>query len=211
MKKPPIIVFVDGISFIPNQGNHTQNIPPITSVKDNNVKSDAGICFEPIEYNIKPKQTKVPCVAKSASFLLDDKKFASFISKITEENKKQNKPPIATVVNLGVSFLQRNVTEKIENPKADTKPKINPGNVFFSVFSKDIIIIPIAAVKIAIHTVKEIFSFKNKNPNKAVMKGIAAKHNKLTAAVVFVIDQMNVIIAVPSPIPPINPEIPILR
>ena len=56
-----MIVFVVGTSFIPNNGNHTQNIPPITSVKESNVSSAAGIAFDPIEYNIKPKQTKVPC------------------------------------------------------------------------------------------------------------------------------------------------------
>ena len=56
-----MIVFVVGTSFIPNNGNHTQNIPPITSVKDSNVSSAAGIAFDPIEYKIKPKQTKVPC------------------------------------------------------------------------------------------------------------------------------------------------------
>ena len=56
-----MIVFVVGTSFIPNNGNHTQNIPPITSVKESNVSSAAGIAFDPIEYKIKPKQTKVPC------------------------------------------------------------------------------------------------------------------------------------------------------
>ena len=60
-KKPPIIVLVVGISFIPNKGNHTQKIPPITSVSDNKVNSAAGIAFDPIEYKIKPKQTNVPC------------------------------------------------------------------------------------------------------------------------------------------------------
>ena len=60
-KKPPIIVLVVGISLIPNNGSHTQNIPPITSVKDNRVNSAAGIAFDPIEYKINPKQTKVPC------------------------------------------------------------------------------------------------------------------------------------------------------
>ena len=60
-KKPPIIVNVDGISFIPNIGNQTQKIPPITSVNDNRVNSAAGIALEPIEYNIKPKHTKKPC------------------------------------------------------------------------------------------------------------------------------------------------------
>ena len=56
-----MIVFVVGTSLIPNNGSHTQNIPPTTSVKDNNVSSAAGIAFEPIEYKIKPKQTNVPC------------------------------------------------------------------------------------------------------------------------------------------------------
>ena len=59
-KKPPIIVLVVGISFIPNKGSHTQKIPPITSVRDNNVNSAAGIALDPIEYKIKPKQTRVP-------------------------------------------------------------------------------------------------------------------------------------------------------
>ena len=44
-----MIVFVVGTSFIPNNGSHTQNIPPITSVKDNKVSSVAGIAFDPIE------------------------------------------------------------------------------------------------------------------------------------------------------------------
>ena len=55
------MVFVDGTSLIPNKGNHTQKIPPITSVKDNKVSSAAGIAFEPIEYKINPKHTSVPC------------------------------------------------------------------------------------------------------------------------------------------------------
>ena len=55
------MVLVEGISLIPNNGNHTQNIPPITSVKDNKVSSAAGIALEPIEYKIRPRQTNVPC------------------------------------------------------------------------------------------------------------------------------------------------------
>ena len=46
---PPIIVLVDGISLIPKMGSQTQKIPPKTSVKDNNVRSAAGRCFDPIE------------------------------------------------------------------------------------------------------------------------------------------------------------------
>ena len=60
-KKPPIIVFVEGISLMPKKGTHTQKIPPITSVSESNVSSAAGIAFDPIEYKIKPIQTKVPC------------------------------------------------------------------------------------------------------------------------------------------------------
>ena len=65
-KKPPIIVFVDGISLIPKIGIHTQKIPPITSVNESKVSSAAGIALDPIEYNIKPIQTNVPCIENSA-------------------------------------------------------------------------------------------------------------------------------------------------
>ena len=65
-KKPPIIVFVEGISLIPKIGIHTQNIPPITSVSDNKVSSAAGIAFDPIEYKIKPIQTNVPWIENNA-------------------------------------------------------------------------------------------------------------------------------------------------
>ena len=51
--------------------------------------------------------------------------------------------------------------------------------------------------------------FKNKKPNKAVMNGIAAKQRSVIAAVVLVIDQINVIMAIAKPHPPIKPEMPI--
>ena len=136
-------------------------------------------------------------------------KFKSFLIIMNNENKKQNKPAKATVVNLGVSILQRKLTENIENPSAETKPNINPGNVFSAVFPIAITIMPKVATNIAIHTVIETFSFKNKKPNNAVMKGIAARQRRVIAAVVFVIDQMNVIIAKARPVPPIIPEVPI--
>ena len=41
---------------------------------------------------------------------------------------QQNKPAIATVVNLGVSLRHLNDTEKTENPSAETKPNIKPSN-----------------------------------------------------------------------------------
>ena len=129
----------------------------------------------------------------------------------TRENKKVNKPAKATVVNFGVSFLHLNETEKTENPVADIIPYINPSIVPFEEGPNPIIIIPIAATIIDIQTFKEIFSFKNKNPSNAVMNGIAAKHNNVIAAVVLVIDQIKVIIAVPSPMPPKIPAIPIFK
>ena len=39
---------------------------------------------------------------------------------------KQNRPEIATVVNLGVSFLHLNETEKIEKPIEEVIPKTKP-------------------------------------------------------------------------------------
>ena len=114
-------------------------------------------------------------------------------------------------MNFGVSFLHLKLTEKIEKPNAEIRPKIRPGKVFASVFPYAIIKIPKVATIIDIHTVKEIFSFKNKKPNKAVIKGIAAKHNNVTAAVVLVIDHIKAIIAIPNPKPPIKPESPTLK
>ena len=61
-----MIVLLDGTSLIPNNGNHTQKIPPTTSVKDSRVNSAAGIALDPIEYKIKPKQTNVPCKENKA-------------------------------------------------------------------------------------------------------------------------------------------------
>ena len=105
-----------------------------------------------------------------------------------EAIKTQNSPASATVVNLGVSFLHLNVTEKTEKPIDDVIPKIKPIKEFFSVFPKAIIIIPIVAIIIAIQTLIEILSFKNKKPSNAVKKGIAAKQSNVIAAVVLVIE-----------------------
>ena len=123
----------------------------------------------------------------------------------------QKKPAKATVVNLGVSFLHLNDTEKTEKPIDEVIPKIKPNKEFFPVFPIAMIIIPRAAISIAIQTFKEIFSFKNKNPNNAVKNGIAAKQSKVTAALVLVIEYINVTIAIPSPEPPMIPEEPMLK
>ncbi len=122
---------------------------------------------------------------------------------------KQNKPATATVVNLGVSFLHLKLTEKIEKPIDDVIPNINPINEFFSEFPKAIIIIPIVAMTIEIQTLIEMCSFKKTNASKAVKKGIAARHNKVIAAVVLVIEYIKEIIAIPRPSPPIIPDFPI--
>ena len=200
-----------GTSLIPKIGSQTQNIPPIISVNESKVNSAAGMFLDPIEYKINPKHTKDPCVANKASFLLVERKLTSLDKIITPENKKQNKPAIATVVNFGVSFLHLNETEKIEKPIADTTPKTKPKIVFFSELPTDIIIIPIVAMLIATQTLVDIFSFKKRKPSSAVIKGIAAKQSRVIAAVVLVIDQIKVIIATPNPIPPPKPDIPILK
>ena len=124
---------------------------------------------------------------------------------------KQIKPDRATVVNLGVSFLHLSDTEKIEKPIDEVMPNISPIKELFSALPNAIIIIPVVAINIAIQTLIEIFSFKNKKPNNAVKKGIAAKQSKVIAALVFVIENINVIMAIPSPIPPIMPDTPILK
>ena len=205
------MVLFDGISFIPKIGIQTQKIPPITSVNESNVSSAAGINFEPIEYSINPKHTIVPCNENKASFLLDERIGWSLIVMIINETTAQNIPAIATVVNFGVSFLHLKLTENTENPKAEAKPNNRPSIVFFPVASNAIIDMPRVAITIATQTLKDTSSFKNKKPNKAVIKGIAARHNKVTAAVVLVIDHIKVIIAVPNPIPPIIPERPIFK
>ena len=46
---PPIMVLVVGTSLMPMTGNHTQKIPPKTSVKDNKVRSAEGKCLAHIE------------------------------------------------------------------------------------------------------------------------------------------------------------------
>ena len=182
------MVLVDGTSLIPNNGSQTQKIPPTTSVKDNRVNSAAGIALDPIEYKINPKQTKVPCKENKVPLQLDEKKTKLFDKIIIVANTKQKKPAKATVVNFGVSFLHLKVTEKTEKPIEEVKPKTKPINDFSPVLSRAIMIIPTVAIMIEIQTLREIFSFKNKNANNAVKKGIAAKHNKVTAALVFVIE-----------------------
>ena len=106
---------------------------------------------------------------------------------IAAENTTQNKPANATVVNLGVSFRHLKDTENTEKPTAEANPKIKPKIGFWLVFPRAIIVIPIAATVIAIQTLKEIFSLRNKKPNRAVKKGIAAKQSKVIAALVLIV------------------------
>ena len=132
--------------------------------------------------------------------------------KITIEAKvKQKKPANAVVVNFGVSLRHLKVTENTAKPIEDVMPKTNPIKEASEVLPTAIIPIPIVAIKIEIQTFKDIFSFKNKKASKAVKNGIAAKQSKVIAALVFVIENMKEIIAIPSPEPPIKPDTPILK
>ena len=205
------MVLVVGISLIPNKGNHTQNIPPITSVKDNKVNSAAGIALDPIEYKINPKQTRVPCRENNELLKLDEKNTKSLLKIIIDAKTTQNRPAKAVVVNFGVSLRHLNETEKTEKPTDEVIPKTNPINEVSELLPIAIIPIPTEAIIIDIQTFKEIFSFKNKKANNAVKKGIAAKHKRVIAALVFVIENINQIIATPSPEPPTKPEVPILK
>ena len=182
------MVLVEGTSLMPNNGNHTQKIPPTTSVKDNKVNSAAGIALDPIEYKIKPKHTSVPCKENRDPLQLDEKKTKLFDKIIIVAKTKQKKPEKATVVNFGVSFLHLRVTENTEKPIDEVKPNTKPINDFSPELPRAIIIIPIVAIIIDIQTFNEIFSFKNRNANNAVKKGIAAKQSKVTAALVLVIE-----------------------
>ena len=128
-----------------------------------------------------------------------------------DEKTTQKNPAKATVVNLGVSLLHLNDTEKTEKPIEAVRPNTNPIKDFSLVLPSAIISIPAVAMTIEIQTFKEIFSFKNKKANNAVKKGIAAKHSNVTAALVLVIEYINVIIATPKPEPPMTPDNPIFK
>ena len=103
-------------------------------------------------------------------------------------NTKQKKPAKATVVNLGVSFLHLKVTEKTEKPIDEVIPKTSPTREFSPVLPNAMIAIPTEATIIDIQTFIVICSFKKIKANRAVKNGIAAKHNNVIAAVVFVIE-----------------------
>jgi hypothetical protein len=124
---------------------------------------------------------------------------------------KQKNPANAVVVNFGVSLRHLKLTENTANPIEDVIPKTNPIKDASDVLPTAIIPIPIVAIDIDIQTFKEIFSFKNRKASKAVKNGIAAKQSRVIAALVFVIENIKEIIAIPSPEPPIKPEIPILK
>ena len=124
---------------------------------------------------------------------------------------KQKKPAKAVVVNFGVSLRHLKVTENTENPTEEVIPNTNPIKDVSVLVPKAIIPIPTVAIIIEIQTFREIFSFKNKKASKAVKNGIAARHNKVIAALVLVIENIKQIIATPSPDPPVKPDKPILK
>ena len=110
-----------------------------------------------------------------------------------DEKTTQKNPAKATVVNLGVSFLHLNVTEKTEKPIEAVRPNTNPIKDFSLVLPSAMNNIPAVAMTIEIQTFKEIFSFKNKKANNAVKNGIAAKHSSVTAALVLVIEYIKAV------------------
>jgi hypothetical protein len=127
------------------------------------------------------------------------------------EMVKQNSPAKAVVVNLGVSLRHLKDTEKTEKPTEEVIPKTKPIKDVSVLLPTAMIPIPNVAITIDTQTFKEIFSLKNKKASRAVKKGIAAKHNKVIAALVLVIENIKDIIATPSPDPPIKPDKPILK
>ena len=104
-----------------------------------------------------------------------------------------------------------NETNDTAKPTDEVIPKTNPIKEVSELLPTAIIPIPTVAIIIDIQTFKEIFSFKNKKANNAVKNGIAAKHNKVIAALVLVIENIKEIIATPKPDPPIKPDKPILK
>ena len=82
------------------------------------------------------------------------------------------------------TLIVKKILEKIENPNDDAKPNIKPSTDPNETLPSAMITIPIDAIIIATQTPNDIFSLKNKKPNSAVIKGIAAKHNNVIATVV---------------------------
>ena len=207
---PPINVFTLGISLIPNHGIQTQRIPPRTSVSERSVRSAAGKYFAFEEYKTSAEQTKNPCNVESEVFFKDIKTLLSLKNKIKIEMLAAKIPPIDTVVSFGTFFLHLRETVNPANPNWEIKPLIKPNNVPLCLLSKEIKIMPAAAITIATKVVVEIFSFKKIYAKIAAVKGIAPNIIIVTAAVVVVIESTKVILATPKHAPPISPDRPIL-
>ena len=118
----------------------------------------------------------------------------------------QNNPARATVVNVGVLLFHLKLTEPIEKPKDDKRPSNKPNNVPTLLLLKAIKVIPTAAMIIDTKVVNETFSLRKIYPSIAVMNGIAANVIRVTAAEVWVIDQIKPIKAVAKPMPPITTD-----
>ena len=112
----------------------------------------------------------------------DDGKIEKILVKEGSENISVN----TEIALLSVEGVE--IEAKIEKPIDEAIPKTNPIKDFSPPFPIAIINIPIVAIIIDIHTLKEILSLKNKKANNAVKKGIAAKQSKVMAALVFVIE-----------------------
>ena len=131
--------------------------------------------------------------------------------KTQNENKAQNKPAKTTVVNLGVAGFHLMVTEYRAKPVAEINPIIAP-SALPEILSLTIIIqTPKKATTIENNVVLRSVSPRIKYPAIAAMKGIAASINKVTAAVVIVIEKIKPVKAVAKNIPPKILEIPIRK
>ena len=195
---------------MPKNGIHTQKIPPKTSVSERSVRSAAGKYFACDEYKIRAEQTKNPCNADREVFFNDIKILLSLKSKTKIDALAAIIPPNDTVVSFGTFFLHRRDTVNPAKADDEINPLIKPNIVPVSLLSKDIKIIPVVAIIIAIKVFFEIFSFKKIYASKAAIKGMAPNIIKVTAAVVVVIEKTNVILAIPRHVPPIKPEKPTL-
>ena len=131
--------------------------------------------------------------------------------KTQNEKKAQNKPARTTVVNLGVSGFHLIVAEYKANPVADINPIIAPKTLPEILSLYIITHTPINAIIIDINVDLLRDSPKIKYPTIAAIKGIAANINKVTAAVVIVIEKINPVKAVAKNNPPSIDDVPILR
>ena len=65
---------------------------------------------------------------------------------------------------------------------------LNHSEAIYCFVSDEEVLRKVKLIQQNVPNLKEIFSFKNKKPSKAVKQGMAAKQSKVTAALVFVME-----------------------